>query len=551
MKPPFDKWDVTDAERILADAMVHHRARALAEARSLDAATVGTNRVPPVNRHGRSPGRQRFADAFPSWNAFVAAVRSDADPGAVELALQLLSLVAPDEVLPVVQKILAVSPWNEMGSAVGHALGRVDDTAAVKLALAHADVPYVMDGVASSICARAWPIVLARLKGSRVMNTSRAHPRSETYVIESVIAYFGNHHVEAAWPVLSRLYAESIDEYVLLASGHVLIAWGDERSLVLLKKDIGSRSARRRFFAVRAHLYDGESQAMDALGGLEALGRPSGRVLADELMEQVWHRARDAKKATGGRGGIADKRYLDLALTWVKDKRMIGICRYVLDCWDKRQVAAAKKRLLESGKVKKPAPPPKLAASDVAAMRRSMKKARKNLERIVVELEKLGYAFDAKTPLGKPASLKTVSAIEKAIGGPLPVSLRMALLEIGSCDLTGTFPGHEASLETDAFVLGNASEILEDALENAGGEARWPLAFAPDAVGKAGFSGGQETILVPDESLDAPVEGVKGKPLMLDRLRQVFRYGGFPGLAGKKGQLRAVAKRLAKVCTAI
>jgi hypothetical protein len=50
--------------------------------------------------------------------------------------------------------------------------------------------------------------------------------------------------------------------------------------------------------------------------------------------------------------------------------------------------------------------------------------------------------FD-KWDLGKPASLKTVSAIEKAIGGPLPVSLRMALLEIGSCDLTGTFKGQE------------------------------------------------------------------------------------------------------------
>src|ERR1035441_289750 len=33
-----------------------------------------------------------------------------------------------------------------------------------------------------------------------------------------------------------------------------------------------------------------------------------------------------------------------------------------------------------------------------------------------------GYAFDAKTPLGKPASQRTVAEIEKAVGGPLPVS---------------------------------------------------------------------------------------------------------------------------------
>jgi hypothetical protein len=177
-----------------------------------------------------------------------------------------------------------------------------------------------------------------------------------------------------------------------------------------------------------------------------------------------------------------------------------------------------------------------------------MKKARKNLEAIVRELEELGYAFDSKAPLGRPASPETLKALEKAVGGPLPVSLRMAFLEIGSCDLRGAFPGHEPSLATDAFVLGDARDILVDALENAGGEARWPLAFAPDAVGKAGFSGGQETILVPDPSLDARVAGVRGEPLLLERLRQTFRHGGFPGLAGKKGPLAAITARLAKVC---
>lgn len=550
MKPPFDKWDLVEVERALGDAMVRHRERAHDVALSLDAEVVGTNRVLPVFRHG-PPWRQRFVDAFASWDAFVAAVRSDADPGAVELALRLLSRVAPDEVLPVARKILAVSPWREMGSEVGGALGRVDDPAAVELALAHADVPYAMGGVSSSICERAWPIVLERLKASRVMDTSRAHPRRETYFVESLVAYFGHHHVEPAWPVLSRLYAESIDQDVILATGHALVDWGDARSLALLKVDLRSKVQHRRFFAVRAHLVAGESQAMDALGGLEALGRADGRVVARELMEQVWQNARDAKKATAGRGGIADERYLALALVWVKDKSMLGVCRYVLDCWDKKQVAAAKKALVKRGAVKKPVAPPQIAKADVDAMRASMKRARKNLERIVAALRALDYAFSSRTPLGKPAAPKTVAAIEKAVGGPLPVSLRMAMLEIGSCDLMGVFAGQEASLESDALVLADAKGILEDARENAGGEAQWPLAFAPDAVGKAGFSGGQETMLVPDPSLDARVSGVKGEPLLLERLRDVFRCGGFPGLAGKKGELGKIAARLAKVCEAL
>jgi len=47
------------------------------------------------------------------------------------------------------------------------------------------------------------------------------------------------------------------------------------------------------------------------------------------------------------------------------------------------------------------------------------------------------------------------------------------------------------------------------------------------------------------------VTGVKGEPFLLERLRQTFRHGGFPGLAGKKGKLGAIAARLAKVCTPI
>jgi hypothetical protein len=58
-------------------------------------------------------------------------------------------------------------------------------------------------------------------------------------------------------------------------------------------------------------------------------------------------------------------------------------------------------------------------------------------------------------------------------------------------------------------------------------------------------------MLVPDASLDARVAGVKGEPWLLDRLRQTFRHGGFPGLTGKKGELGAIAARLAKVCTPI
>jgi hypothetical protein len=235
----------------------------------------------------------------------------------------------------------------------------------------------------------------------------------------------------------------------------------------------------------------------------------------------------------------------------VKERKTKSVAQWVLDLFGKPAVTAAKKRLAKAGKLPKPAPPPKPKKADVAAVRASMRRARENLQRIVEELRVLGYAFNAKTPLGPGASAKTLTAIEKALGGPLPVSLCAAFEILGECDLTGAFPGHPASLETDAFVLLGAKDALEQALDEGGREAQVSLVIAPDAVGKAGFSGGQEVMLVPDGALDAPVLGVDGEPLFMDRLRQVFRSGGFPGLAGAKGELRATVRRLAAVCVGI
>lgn len=126
VKPPFDKWDMTDVERVLADAMERHRDRAAAEAKAIDAAVVG-NIVPPVDRHG-PPWHQKFGDAFPSWEA-----------------LRLLPRVAPGEVLPVARKILALSPWKERTSphlklssegAPLHAIPRIVSTALLVAACA-------------------------------------------------------------------------------------------------------------------------------------------------------------------------------------------------------------------------------------------------------------------------------------------------------------------------------------------------------------------------------------------------------------------------------
>lgn len=65
-------------------------------------------------------------------------------------------------------------------------------------------------------------------------------------------------------------------------------------------------------------------------------------------------------------------------------------------------------------------------------------------------------------------------------------------------------------LETDAFCLTGPDAVLDQAEDEGGKEAQVSLAIAPDSTGKAGFSGGQEVVLVPDGALDARVRGVAG-----------------------------------------
>jgi hypothetical protein len=561
MKAPFEAWDMTAVAHALADAMGADRRRCQACARALDDALEHASRVAPVARYETRADVARhfvrFADAFAAWDDFVAAVREGEDAGALEVALEILSRTSPAKVLPIARVILRAKPfhrpagarpWKQMGARVGWALSRVDDPAAVKLALAHLDVPYITTAIAEAVCARAEGVVIARLE------TSPANPdRNETQIVEALLAYLGRHRVERAWSTVARLYEKSEDEHVRLGAGHALLAYGDERSREILTRSMTFpglapterwKGAWRCFFGVKAALQRGPASALDALGGLDALRKSSTVTVASELLEQVASDARKAERA------IEDARYLDLALAWVKDPRTKDVAQWVLDVFGKAKVAAAKKRLAKAGTLAKQPAPRKPAKADVAAVRKSMRRARANLERVVVELRALGYTFDAK-PLGTPASAKTVDAIEKALGGPMPVSLRAAFEILGPCNLMGAFPGHPRSLESDAFVLVDAKSALSQALDEGGREAQVSLGIAPDAVGKAGFSGGQEAVLVPDGSLDARVIGIPKEPFFLDRLRHVFRWGGFPGLARAKGKRGVTVRRLAAVCEPI
>ena len=71
-----------------------------------------------------------------------------------------------------------------------------------------------------------------------------------------------------------------------------------------------------------------------------------------------------------------------------------------------------------------------------------------------------------------------------------------------------------------------------DSLDEDGWNGRYTLEIAPDASLKSGYSGGAcYQVGFPDAAADAPVREL-GAPSFVGYLRECFRWGGFPGLAG-------------------
>jgi hypothetical protein len=191
-----------------------------------------------------------------------------------------------------------------------------------------------------------------------------------------------------------------------------------------------------------------------------------------------------------------------------------------------------------------------------------MRRARGNVERIAAHLKKEGYLFAPPArPLERPAGARVLARLEKA-RGPLPLALRCAFEVLGGCDLRGTHPAWKATAfvglhaeaeatrvwYTDPLVLLPASALVDEACDHEDDEAQLDLAIAPDATGKAGFSGGALTVLVPDATIDPALSGGDAEESLVEHLRRAFAWGGFPGFAKIRGRPRALIDALVALC---
>jgi hypothetical protein len=155
-------------------------------------------------------------------------------------------------------------------------------------------------------------------------------------------------------------------------------------------------------------------------------------------------------------------------------------------------------------------------------------------------------------PTAKTAAL--LKKIEKAAGGPMPISLRAWYEQVGGVSLNGSHPvinpreSKEPSYAADPLMIAplrDLVEVLDEDMEDEDGEDRKiGLWIAPDDLHKANTSGGDPyTITIPNACADAKFEYEWHETTFVNYLRIAFQWGGFPGWQReKKWPWEALAK---------
>jgi hypothetical protein len=197
-------------------------------------------------------------------------------------------------------------------------------------------------------------------------------------------------------------------------------------------------------------------------------------------------------------------------------------------------------------------------AREVAA--ETMRRVRRNCERIASRLRSLGYAFDTypdgtrrsytPEPLAPPseATLADIAELE-AQAGPLPLSLTAFWHEVGSVDFVGMHPSWPAGL--DPLVVdppeGSLSFLYDEEGDEEIADSGWFAGLAPDDLHKDNTSGGDPYGLkLPDPSADFMLMYERHELLFVPYLRMaILRWGGFPGLEGQSLQLAPLADLVA------
>ena len=175
-----------------------------------------------------------------------------------------------------------------------------------------------------------------------------------------------------------------------------------------------------------------------------------------------------------------------------------------------------------------------------AVARITMRRARRNVERLVEMLPAAGYRFAATDEFAafEPPSTDIaidLDVVEQGVG-LLPLSLRAWYEEVGRVNLVGTHDDWKLeftdALVVDApisFVLSEHDQWADDQ-GTSWGRSQFTIDLSPDYLHKANVSGGAPYALaVPNPAGDGLLLWERHQTTFVNYLRLAFRNGGFTG----------------------
>lgn len=171
----------------------------------------------------------------------------------------------------------------------------------------------------------------------------------------------------------------------------------------------------------------------------------------------------------------------------------------------------------------------------------TMRRVRRNCERIISRLQTLGYVFGtfpdgtsrhySVEPLTLPSSKMQADCDElESEAGTLPLSLTTFWNEVGAIDLVGMHPSWPDGL--DPLVVDPPEGALSFLFDEDDGIF---VGLAPDDLHKDNTSGGDPYGLeLPNPSADFLLMYERHNMLFVPYLRfAILNWGGFPGLEGR------------------
>ncbi len=573
----------------VAEQLAAPLADALAAARLSDLPAVKISVYREDVTRELQPSQADVQSVYGSVAALAAALKT-ADPQAVEATLRCLGLHDANAIEALAIRALREGEgWRQLQEAAARVLGRCQTEASFQALLDH--VHHLAAGyeLRQNQYAHGAALVLEAALSHPAFTPNMAavgegYDGTQRLGAQALLSYFGQAPLDPtvaarSLDLLRRVYAQHPEHAIRLAAGHALCDRGDPESLALLIERENATDKRGVWFAARALIQLSPETAFQRLA--PRLDEPAMR---EQVVQLLLKESNDAGRKHPEVGWVpADWGFIPWLQSLVKDKQYGQTAKGILGTFrgplpkpppTPRVRAKAPTRALEKavlGYLEVPnrktwtaiaratsgQPLNEAAQTLVApAAERFVDLAWARLTQIHSDLVAAGYQFIAKAPLevAPKSATKQLAKLEAEVG-LLPVVLRAWLRRVGSVDLRGARPpwgpthtelspntSGKAVILSDPLVVGSLADAL-DALDDWQQPQPFEFPLAPDAVGKAGQSGGEVVITWAGPTLDAHLTDEDLS--FADWLRASLEAGGFPGLVAG-GKLDEVLAKLVK-----